>query len=111
LTDPDWRTGHCAEPAAEAVRRATGRDILAELGGCPRSPRQAATLYRRLGVTCLRDAVSAVLGTSIDPKRAMRGDIAMVDGSLGIVLGEWVECFDRMQPIERATHAWHVEKG
>jgi hypothetical protein len=33
----------------------------------------------------------------------MRGDIAMVDGALGIVRGELVECMDRMQPIARAS--------
>lgn len=111
MADPGWRTGHCAEPAVEAVRKATGRDIWAELGGCPRSPREAAALYRRLGVTSLAEAVSTVLGPSVDPKRAMRGDIALVNGALGIVRGEWVEGMDGMQPIGLATRAWHVRKG
>lgn len=90
------------------MRAATGRDIWAEIGGCPRSWREAASLYRRLGVTNLRDAVSRVLGDPIDPKCARRGDVAMVNGGLGIVRGELVECIDAMQPIGRATCAWRV---
>src|SRR5206468_4512404 len=85
LPDPDWRTGHCAEPAVERLKQATGRDLWAELGGVPRSPRAAAAFYRRLGVTCLADAVTAILGDPVDPKLAMRGDVALVDDALGIV--------------------------
>lgn len=107
-TDPDW-TGHCAEPAVEAVRKATGRDVWAELGGCPRSWREAADLYRRHEVTSLSEFVTLVLGPPVDPKQAMRGDIAMVDGALGIVRGELVECMDRMQPIARASRCWHIK--
>lgn len=100
---------HCTEPAAERLRQATGRDLWAELGGCPRSWRDAAAFYRRLGVTNLRDAVTAILGPPIDRKLARRGDVAMVDGALGIVRGELVECVDRMQPIGRAQFAWRLK--
>jgi hypothetical protein len=107
--DPDWRTRHCAEPAAEQVLKATGEDPWAALGGCPRSWREAADLYRRLGVTNLKDAVTAVLGAPIACKHARRNDVAMVDGALGIVRGELVECIDRMQPIGRADCAWRIK--
>ncbi len=80
----------------------------AELGGCPRSWAQAAVLYRRIGVRTLADAVTKVLGPPVDPKQAMRGDVVMVDGALGICRGELVECLDRMQPIARAQCAWRV---
>ena len=93
----------------DAVTAATGRDVWAELGGCPRSWAEAAALYRRLGVRSLVDAVSSVLGPALDPKQAMRGDVMMVDGSLGICRGELVECIDRMQPARRATHAWRAK--
>jgi hypothetical protein len=76
------------------------------LGGCPHSSTDARALYRRLGVCCLRDAVSKVLGDPVDPKLARRGDVVMVDGALGICRGEWVECLDRMQPLSRAECAW-----
>lgn len=105
---PDWRTRHCVEPAAERVSEVLGRDVWSDLGGCPRSPREAAQLYRRLGVTCLKDAVTKVLGPPCDKLQAMRGDICMVDNALGICRGEWVECLDRMQPLSRVECAWHV---
>lgn len=112
-SDPDWRTRHCAEPAAEWVKSQTGRDIWAEFGPCPRSPREAAALYRRLGVTDFKGAVVAILGEAIDRRRARRGDIAMVWSpgglrALGIVRGEWVECMDNMMPIQRAECCWRV---
>lgn len=110
--DPDWRTQHCADLAAEWLKRATGRDVWGELGGPPRSPKEAAAIYRRLRVRTLKNAVSKVLGKPVDPKRAMRGDIALVESgeirALGIVRGDLVECFDRMQPIERVTCCWRV---
>jgi hypothetical protein len=106
---PEW-SGHCAEPAVEQLKQATGRDLWAELG-CPRSWREAADFYRKLGVTNLNDAVTKVLGKPINPKCAMRGDIVMVDGALGICRGEWVECIDRMQPLARASYAWRVTRG
>ena len=93
-----------------AASAALGRDIWAEIGGCPRSPREAAGLYRRLGVTNFADAVTAVLGPPVGAGQAMRGDIAMIDGALGIVRGEWVECIDHMQPIERVRFVWRVER-
>jgi hypothetical protein len=103
ISDPDWRTRHCAEPAADRIRDATGRDVWRELGGVPRSPKEAAAIFRRLKVRSLKGAVTKLLGKPIDPKLAMRGDIAMVDNALGIVRGEWIECVDRMQPIGRAS--------
>lgn len=106
---PDWRTRHCAEPAADRIREATGKDPWHALGGCPRSAREAAALYRRAGVTNLKDCVTAVLGEPVSPLLAMRGDLAMVDNALGIVRGEWVECIDRLQPIGRAICAWRVQ--
>jgi hypothetical protein len=101
-SDPDW-THHCTELAVGAV---AGRDIWHELGGCPRSWREAADLYRRMGVRTLAEAVSKVLGDPIKPSQAMRGDVVMIDEALGVCRGEWVECLDRMQPIARATLAW-----
>lgn len=105
--EPDWAR-HCADAAIERVNEATGRDVWAELGGCPRTWREGAALYRRIGGRNLADLVTHVLGAPVEPKRAMRGDICMVDGALGICRGEWVECFDRMQPLGRASAAWRV---
>lgn len=112
MTDPDWRSRHCAEAAAAELLRATGRDIWAEWGGCPRSWRAAADLYRRLGVRCLKDAVSAAIGEPLAPSTASHGDIAMIDGALGIVHGQWaVRCIDRWHPIWRAECVWKLPRS
>lgn len=110
MTEPGWAF-HCAEFAAGHVKAETGRDIWGGFGRIPHSPREAADFYRSLGVTNLKDAVTAVMGEPVDPALAMRGDIAMVDGALGIVRGDLIEFMDRMQPIWRATCAWHLTKG
>lgn len=106
--DPDWRTRHCAEPAAEAIYQVSGRDVWAELGGCPRSWRDAAALYRRLGARTLADVVTKVLGPPIDRRQARRGDVVMVQGSLGVCAGEVAVCIGgtvRMTEVERAWSA------
>ncbi len=109
-SDPDWRTQHCAELAALAVREASGRDIWAELGGCPRSWREAADLYRRIGVRTLAGAVTAVLGPPLADKRlARRGDVVIVRGALGIVRGELIECMGANVPLSEATSAWRAD--
>lgn len=106
MTDPDWRTRHCAELAADAVREATGRDVWAELGTCPRGWREGAALYRRLGVRRLEDAVSKVLGPPIPARQARRGDIVMVRGSLAICRGEVVEGLGAKVSMREAERAW-----
>jgi hypothetical protein len=107
--EPSWND-HCAECAAEHVRQSTGRDVWSELGcaGPPRGWREAADLYRRHGVSSLADLVTVVLGPSTDRRLAMRGDIVMVDGALGICRGELVEFIDRILPLSRASRAWRV---
>lgn len=99
---------HCAEFALGEASKTLNRDLWQELGGVPRSPRQLAGLYRRLSVTNIADATSAVFGEPIDPKQAMRGDVVMIDNALGICRGELVEMADRMQPLGRASKAWKV---
>lgn len=111
MPDPDWRTRHCAEPVADRIRQATGRDIWAELGGCPRSWREAADLYRRHGCASLVEIVSKALGPSVDRKQARRGDIAMVRGSLGIVRGEVIECMGAIVSLKEASTIWPVRGG
>jgi len=103
---------HCADRAAEAVRLASGRDVWAELGGSPRSWRACAALYRRFGVRTLGQMVTVVLGEPLASRRlAMRGDIALVQGSLGVVRGALVECVGGdgeavMMPIGDVSAAW-----
>lgn len=108
VSDPDWRTRHCAEPVADLIRERTGRDIWAELGGCPRSWREAADLYRRQGCKSLAGLVTKALGPPVNRRKARRGDIAMVRGALGIVRGELVECMGANVPLKEAEFAWRV---
>lgn len=86
----------------------TGRNIWGELGGCPRNPREAADLYRRIGVRSLREAVGKVLGEEITPAFAMRGDVVMSQNALGICRGELAEFLDRMLPMKEVVSAWRV---
>lgn len=107
MTDPTWHR-HCGDLAAEAVAKASGRDIWAEVGGAPRSWRQAAALYRRLGARTLEEVVTALLGPALSPRRATRGDVVMVDGSLGVCRGEVAECMGATVPMRRASKAWRA---
>lgn len=52
--------------------------------------------------------MTTILGEPISPLEARRGDVCMVDNALGLCRGEWVECIDRMQPLERAECAWRI---
>jgi hypothetical protein len=99
---------HCADHAAEHVLKATGRDIWAELGGSPKGWREAADLFRRLGVASFKDAISKTLGEPVRPSLARRGDLVMVDNALGICRGELAEFLDHMQPMRRAECAWRL---
>lgn len=93
----------------EAVAEARGvnpGDLWAELGGCPRSWREAAALFRRLGVRTLRGAVTAVLGPEIDRRKACRGDIVMTRGGLGICRGDLAECCGATVKMREVVTAW-----
>lgn len=107
--DPDWDY-HCTDHAVDHIRRTTGRDIWLELGGAPRSAREAAGILKKLRVRTLKNAVAKVLGKPVPVARAMRGDIVMVDNALGICRGDLIECLDRMQPIGRGECAWRLNK-
>lgn len=111
MREPDW-DWHCAEFAAAHVKAEIGRDIWEEAGGCPRSPKEAAAFYRKLGTRTLKGAVTNLFGKPRDPKLAMRGDLVLVMSgqiaALGICRGELIECADRMLPIGCAVCAWQL---
>ena len=110
--EADWGRFHCADLAAEAVRQKSGRDVWALIGlPSPRSWREAAAVYRRLGVRCLADAVTKVLGPPIDRRQARRGDVVMVRGSLGVCAGEMAICVGAIVPLREAEQAWASGNG
>jgi hypothetical protein len=100
---PDW-SFHCAEFADGKA----GLGLEAKLGAWPMDWREAAALYRRFGVRTLGDLVSCLL-REIEPLKAMRGDVVMVDGALGVCRGEWAEFMDMMQPMSKVTRAWSAD--
>lgn len=108
---PEWNW-HCADFAAAHVKAATGRDVGAEIGGMARSPREAAALYRRLGVTSLRGAMTVLFGQELPGRQAMRDDLVLVESgsiaAIGICRGELIECADNMLPIGRAVCCWKI---
>jgi hypothetical protein len=86
----------------------TGRDIWAELGGCPRSWREAAALYRRHRVRTLADLVSKVIGPPVDVSRARRGDIVLIRGALGICAGDLVVGLNSSGKMREVEKAWRI---
>lgn len=99
----------CAERAAEAVRAQTGRDLIAEIGGAPRTWRDAAALYRRFGVRSLAELTTKLLGEPISRKQARRGDPVMMRGALGICRGEVAEFIDATWPTRMVDLAWRAD--
>lgn len=102
---PDWDC-HCAD----FVNGKAHLEIETRIGPLPRSWRERAEMYRRLGVRSLAELVGTLF-EEVPPLRAMRGDLVMVDGALGVCRGEWAEFMDRMQPMKRATRAWRARRG
>jgi hypothetical protein len=110
-SEVDWRTRHCGELAFDAIAAARDCDaaeLWAQVGGCPRDWRQAAAVYRRLGVRTLAGFMTACLGEPIPTRRAMRGDVVMVRGSLGVCRGDLAECLGATVPMREAELAWSV---
>lgn len=98
-SEPDW-SRNCVDVAG-------GEDAWILIGGRPNSWREAAAIYRRLGVKTLADAVTALLGKPLSsPKQARRGDIIMVRGSLGRCCGEVAECLGAVVKMRDVDLAW-----
>lgn len=99
---PEW---HCS--CADFVNQAAGLGLEKRIGPLPQNWREAAAMYRRFGVRNLAGMASRLL-PEVPPLQAMRGDVVMVDGALGVCRGEWAEFMDAMQPMKRATRAWRA---
>lgn len=72
-----WGSNDCCAFAGDAVLQITGTDVLAGLRGMWRTRKDAARVLRNLGG--MRAAVSSVLGRSVDPAFARRGDVVLID--------------------------------
>lgn len=89
------RTANCADFAADVVEAVSGRDVRGELGLPVRSAAEVARLYRRLGARQIGDVLTSVLGPSVAPAYAQRGDLvlAQLDPSIGVCIGESMRMF------------------
>lgn len=97
---PEWG---CT--CADFANSAAGVKIERRIGPLPCDWREAAELYRRFKVRTLGDLMSKLF-REVPVAKAMRGDLVMIDGALGVCRGEWAECMDHMQRMEKATRAW-----
>lgn len=100
---------HCADPAQDdcctfaggAVLALTGVDAMAEFRGRYRTAAGAARALRRYGAGTL----PATLDTKfepIPPAFARRGDLALVDGAVGVVIGADAVLIGREEAGEEA---------
>ncbi|WP_298195527.1 hypothetical protein [Novosphingobium sp.] len=81
-----WGERDCAMFAAGAVEAMTGIDPAAQIRGRYNSVTGAARVLKRAGADSLGAWVSARFA-EVPPVFAHRGDLVMVDGSLGICAG------------------------
>jgi hypothetical protein len=108
-----WGSSDCCLFAADWVQEATGIDPAAEYRGRYRTEAGAARLLNRLGGS-VEAAVDKALGMPLtSPLLAQRGDIALVDGALGIVIGGEVALMSEaglvLHPLAMAARAWRIE--
>lgn len=108
MIDCGWEA-HCGDLWRAQVLAATGWDICDVVGPSPRSARDWAGMMRRLGVRSLSGVVSAVHGTAIAPRRAVRGDIVRRGWALGVCRGERAEFIGgEMVEMRDVDEAWRV---
>jgi len=112
-----WGRQDCALFVCDCIQAMCGEDPAARFRGRYRTARGAQRAIRRIGsAQDLADLATRVLGPSIPPAFARRGDVAEVPfhlgNALGVVLGREValpgiEGLVR-QPISMASRAWRV---
>ena len=109
-----WGEHDCCLFAADWVREATGSDPAAGYRGRYRSRSGAARLLREIAGGEVETAASRALGLPLpSPLLARRGDVALVAGALGVVVGGEValpgEAGLALHPLGTAEKAWRVE--
>lgn len=106
MTDPDWSL-HCGDAWRAAVLDAGYGDICDIVGPSPRRPRDWVSMMRRLGVRDMEGVISAVHGSAIPPRQAMRGDVVQLGWAIGICRGDKAEFFGGvMQSMALVERAW-----
>lgn len=111
----EWGEHDCATNCANAVAAMTGTDFAAPFRGKYRTRRGSLAALRRYGAGTLEATIDTLFPV-IEPAFARRGDLALVDGMLGIVIGADAVCVGREGDREglvrfaRATwsKAWRI---
>lgn len=104
-----WGRHDCVRFTAGWVRRCTGQDLLGRHHYASR--REALALMSELGAATPADLAARHLA-EIAPALAQVGDLAEVDGALGIVAGEAIYVLTArglgLVPLTRASRAFRV---
>lgn len=108
MTDPAWSV-HCGDRWREHVLTETGVDICDVVGPSPRRPRDWAAMMRRLGARDMAGVISAVHGSPVPYREAMRGDIVQRGWAIGICRGDKAEFFGGdMVPMREVESVWRL---
>jgi hypothetical protein len=109
-----WGQRDCATWVADWRHAVTGQDAARAWRGRYKTERGALRAIRRAGFSDMADWVDSIAGGRLpSPLLAQRGDVAMVQGALGIVVGSRVAALSPqgvvMLPLSDAVAAWRVD--
>lgn len=108
-----WGRHDCALFMAGAVLAMTGQDFGEPFRGRYRSAAGAARALRRWGSGDLPSTLSAALGPAVPLALAQRGDVVMVEGACGLLMGRRAlfagdAGLVRRERTELEPISWHV---
>ena len=109
-----WGRNDCATWVADWRCICTGQDAAQAWRGRYKTERGAMLAIRRAGFDTMADWVDSILGPRLTtPLLAQRGDIALVQDALGIVVGAQIAALSPdgvvYHPITDAACAWRVD--
>lgn len=110
----EWGVNDCCHFVAGAVEAMTGENPMTEFTGRYDDNLGARVLLREIGAGTLEKALDERF-PPIPVGSAQRGDIAMLDGNLGIVMGNyaWFVSDDGLErcPLDLWDKCWSVGRG
>lgn len=106
---PDW-PHHCGDYWRTHVSATSGIDICDTVGPSPRRPRDWVGMMRRLGVRDMAGVISAVHGSPVHYRHAMRNAIVRRGWAIGICRGDRAEFYGGVfLPMNMVDDAWNLE--